>query len=191
MDIKKLIISVSLLFSINIANADSKTIFGITDNNFEAALGPVSGYPQDDVLLTGTSIVIGRMEEHEDIGNACYIEAGDLDTEDYTYNGQEHHADVRFIGAGCRVHFGNKSRSFIRLIAGLNIAMGNGDIPSLNLNYDFTMPSMALGVEIIPFNGLSDRYEVIKDWSYIIIMDYADNDGGKYKRLQHNVTGYF
>jgi hypothetical protein len=191
MNIKKLIISVALLLSANIVNADSKTIFGITDNNFEAALGPVLGYPQDDVLLTGTSIVIGRMEEHENIGSACYIEAGDLDAEDYTYNGQEHHADVRFIGAGCRVHLGNKSQSFIRPIAGLNLAMGNSDVPSLNLNYDFTMPSMALGIEIIPFNSLSDRYEAIKDLSYIIIMDYADNDGGKYKRLQHNITGRF
>lgn len=45
MNIKKLIISAALLFSVNIANADSKTIFGITDNNFEAALGPVLGYP--------------------------------------------------------------------------------------------------------------------------------------------------
>jgi hypothetical protein len=191
MHYKKIIISVSLVLTINIANADSETIFGITDNHFEAALGPVFGYPKDDVLLTGTSVVIGRMEEHENIGNACYIEAGDLDAEDYTYNGQEHHADVSFIGAGCRVHFGNKSQSFIRPIAGLNIAMGNSDIPSLNLNYDFTMPSMALGIEIIPFNNLSDKYEVIKDLSYIIIMDYADNDGGKYKRLQHNITGYF
>ena len=191
MHYKKIIISVSLVLTINIANADSETIFGITDNHFEAALGPVFGYPKDDVLLTGTSVVIGRMEEHENIGNACYIEAGDLDAEDYTYNGQEHHADVSFIGAGCRVHFGNKSQSFIRPIAGLNIAMGNSDIPSLNLNYDFTMPSMALGIEIIPFNNLSDKYEVIKDLSYIIIMDYADNDGGKYKRLQHNITGNF
>jgi len=189
MCIRKLIISISLFLSVNIANAEM--IFGITDNNFEAALGPIRGYPQDDVVLTGTSVVIGNMEEQENIGSACYIEAGDLDAEDYTYNGQEHHADVRFIGVGCRIHFGNKSQSFIRPIAGLNAAFGNSNIPSLNLNYDFSLPSVALGIEIIPFNSLSDRYEVIKDWSYIIIMDYADNDGGKYRRLQHNISGYF
>ena len=190
-NIRKLVVLTSLILSASIANADSNMIFGITDNNFEAALGPIRGYPQDDVLLTGTSVVIGSMQELENHGSACYIEAGDLDADDYTYNGQEHHADVRFIGAGCRIHFGNKSQSFIRPIAGLNAAFGNSDIPSLNLNYDFSLPSVALGIEIIPFNSLSDRYEVIKDWSYIIIMDYADNDGGKYKRLQHNITGYF
>lgn len=187
----RIIISASLLFSVNIANADSKTIFGITDNKFEAALGPVFGYPKDDVLLTGISVVMGSMREDGNTGNACYIEVGDLDAEDYTYNGQEHHADVRFIGGGCRIHFGDKSQSFIRPIVGLNIAMGNSDIPSLNLNYNFVMPSIALGIEIMPFNNLSDRYEAIKDWSYTMIIDYADNEGGKYKRLQHNITGYF
>jgi hypothetical protein len=197
MNIKKLIILISLFLSVNIANAEiiygvtDKNIVGITDNNFEAALGPIRGYPQDDVVLTGTSIILGKMFEQQEHGTACYVEAGDLDAEDYTYNGQEHHADVSFIGVGCRVHFGNKSQNFIRPIAGLNAVFGNSDIPSLNLNYDFDLPSIALGVEIIPFNNLSDRFEVIKDWSYLIIMDYADNDGGKYKRLQHNVTGYF
>jgi len=180
MRIRKLIISISLFLSVNIANAE--IFWSIHDNNFEAALGPVRGYPQDDVVLTGQSFIIGNMEEQESHGNACYIEAGMLEADDYTYLGQEYHADVNFIGVGCRVHFGNKSQ-LLRPILGVNLASGNSNIESLNLNYDFDMPSAAFGVEIKPFDDF--------DLSFLAILDYADNDGGKYQRMQYGMSGYF
>lgn len=177
---KKLITLMILSLSINTASAEM--FWSIHDNDFDAALGPVSGYPQDDVVLTGQSVIVGNREEQDNHGRACYVEAGDLDANDYTYNGQEHHADVTFVGVGCRIHLGNKSQ-FVRPILGLNYASGNSNIDSLNLNYDFYMPSVAAGIEIKPFDEF--------DLSFLAIIDYADNDGGKYQRIQLGLSGYF